>query len=138
MGTHPIFESDFDCLTDMAKGKKGKKGKNDEDAQWDELEKKQANAQKDLEQKMGDLSTGEPQMSKSQMKKNKRNKKKAAKGGFADLVDDDEDADSGDDNATSSPVPATNGKKGGFAALDDDSEDEPEVESEEEIQIKPK
>merc|ERR1711990_73739 len=26
MGTHPIFESDFDCLTDMAKGKKpGKK-----------------------------------------------------------------------------------------------------------------
>merc|ERR1712131_75504 len=28
MGTHPIFESDFDCLTDrMAKAKKGKKGK---------------------------------------------------------------------------------------------------------------
>jgi len=29
MGTHPIFESDFDCLTEMAKGKKGKgkKGK---------------------------------------------------------------------------------------------------------------
>merc|ERR1739838_311778 len=27
MGTHPIFESDFDCLTDkMAKAKKGKKG----------------------------------------------------------------------------------------------------------------
>merc|ERR1712235_138799 len=28
MGTHPIFESDFDCLTESMKGKKsGKKGK---------------------------------------------------------------------------------------------------------------
>merc|ERR1712113_160977 len=43
MGTHPIFESDFDCLTDifrMAKGKKGKKSKQDEDAEWDALEAK--------------------------------------------------------------------------------------------------
>jgi len=27
MGTHPIFESDFDCLTDLARGKIGKIGK---------------------------------------------------------------------------------------------------------------
>merc|ERR1712110_341948 len=128
MGTHPIFESDFDCLTDMAKGKKGKKGKNvDEDAEWDALEKKQAAAKETcLEDKMNDLSTGEPQLSKSQMKKNKRNQKKAAKAGFADLDDEPEMEDEPRISNGSS-------KKSAFAALDESSDNA----SEEEIEIAP-
>merc|ERR1712050_557246 len=44
MGTHPIFESDFDCLTEseMAKGKKGKKGKNNDDEEFDRIEAEMA------------------------------------------------------------------------------------------------
>merc|ERR1712113_355062 len=128
MGTHPIFESDFDCLTDMAKGKKGKKGKNvDEDAEWDALEKKQAAAKETgLEDKMNDLSTGEPQLSKSQMKKNKRNQRKAAKAGFVDLDDEPEMEDEPRISNGSS-------KKSAFAALDES----PDNASEEEIEIAP-
>merc|ERR1711953_205787 len=125
MGTHPIFESDFDCLTDMAKGKKGKKV--DEDAEWDALEKKQAAAKETgLEDKMNDLSTGEPQLSKSQMKKNKRNQKKAAKAGFADLDDEPEMEDEPRISNGSS-------KKSAFAALNESSDNA----SEEEIEIAP-
>merc|ERR1711953_1121138 len=125
MGTHPIFESDFDCLTDMAKGKKGKKV--DEDAEWDALEKKQAAAKETgLEDKMNDLSTGEPQLSKSQMKKNKRNQKKAAKAGFAELDDEPEMEDEPRISNGSS-------KKSAFAALNESSDNA----SEEEIEIAP-
>merc|ERR1712048_1543365 len=41
MGTHPIFESDFDCLTESEMAK-GRKGKNNDDEEFDRIEAEMA------------------------------------------------------------------------------------------------
>merc|ERR1712142_1319598 len=81
MGTHPIFESDFDCLTDkMAKGKKGK----NEDEEFDRIEaemaKKKAAQAVPNPSSVSDFPTME-----EPKKKGKKGKKK---GFLADLEDE--------------------------------------------------
>merc|ERR1711868_18588 len=77
MGTHPIFESDFDCLTEveMAKGKKGKKGKNEDD-EFDRIEKemeaKKAAAQIPNPESVNDFPTMDAPAKKGGKKKNKK------------------------------------------------------------------
>merc|ERR1712233_92869 len=114
MGTHPIFESDFDCLTDkMAKGKKGKKKGFLADLE-DELENPEL--VKELE-----AAEIEPVLSKSQLKKQKRNQKKQAAAAISNMSDDEEEEAKG---------------KPAFAAMQ--VSDEEEEEEEEEIQKPPK
>merc|ERR1712050_783059 len=87
MGTHPIFESDFDCLTEseMAKGKKGKKGgKNNEDEEFDRIEKEMAQKKAAAGKQIPDpASVSEFPSMDAQSKKSKKKAKKNSI--FADL-----------------------------------------------------
>ena len=73
----------------MAKGKKGKKNQRDEDAEWEALEAKKSAGKSKVDDLAEDMKKAtiedEPQMSKSQLKKQKRAQKQAKKTGFAAL-----------------------------------------------------
>jgi len=120
----------------MAKGKKGKKNQKDDEAEWDRLEKEAA--AKRVAEAAGiptPAEDGEPQMSKSQMKKLKREAKKGNKqaAGFAALDDEIQEPEEESEDDTPAPLPQKgkknkNKKKGGFAALDlSDEEDGEEI-----------
>merc|ERR1712233_37162 len=81
MGTHPIFESDFGCLTDkMAKGKKGK----NEDEEFDRIEAELAK-KKAAQAVPNPSSVNEFPTMEEPKKKGKKGKKK---GFLADLEDE--------------------------------------------------